>query len=156
MFFTKKNLKKLENKYGGHVTNKIIGADYVLDDMELTYNFGSQYSAGSTFIKVTNLPKRPITLEVSPKNKIIFLIKNNNFDELYNHKCVVQNDYDFLNNQIKEILIDAKKCDINLTINQYEFNLRTVCSPLYIKKIEKCVNLLLKIKERIRDYESKL
>ena len=51
MFVLKKKLKRLQKKFGGKVTSNIFGVDYILDDIELTYNIGSQDARGSTSIK---------------------------------------------------------------------------------------------------------
>ena len=149
----KQKLKYLEKQFGGKVNSKIFGADYILDDIELKYNFGSQYSGGSTEIKVKNKSQRPITVSLAPKIKWLFGKKENKFDELYEYKYVTHNRFDILTNDMKQFLVDWKKYDIHLSVSKNEFCFTTSLSPFYINRIERCMKFVLLVRERIKEYE---
>ena len=152
-FALRKRLKRLEKRFGGNVTSDLFRPAYILEDIKLIYNYGSQYIQGVTTIKVITKPKKPITLEISPKMSL-FKIKGETFEELYDCKCIVQDGFPLLTDDLKCFLAANVDCCINLSINPNEFILTTENSPFYIKKIESCMELLLKIKKRINEYES--
>ncbi len=152
IFVIKNNLGKLVKRFGGKVTSKIFGADYILNDMELTYNFGTQNSSGVTNIKVINKPKKPLKLSISPKLWFSFSAPKT-FEEIYDYKCSNNENCNILTDDLKQFLVKNKNCIITLTVNQGEFCLSTRLSPIFISKIEKCMEFLLLIRERINEYE---
>ena len=146
-------LKRLERRFGGKVTANLFRPAYILEDIELLYDFGSQFNPGNTRIRVLDKPKKPITFELSPKG-YLFKRKGSTFEELYDVNCVVQSGFPFLTDDLKDFLAANANCGMNLVINQNDFILSTDNSPFYIKKIESCIELLLKIRNRIKAYES--
>ena len=153
IFVLKNNLKKLVKRFGGKVTPKIFGADYILNDMELTYNFGTQYSSGVTKINVVNKPKKPLKLSISPKLWFSFTAPKT-FEEIYDYKCSTNEKFNILTDDLKQLLVNNKNCIITLTVNQSEFYLSTRLSPIFISRIEKCMEFLLLIRERIGSVKS--
>lgn len=151
-FVLKYKLRQLVKRFGGEVTSKIFGADYVLDDMELTYNLGTQYSSGATNIKVINKPKRSVKLSISPKLRLSFVAPKT-FEEIYDYKCNTNGNFNILTDDLKQFLVNNKNCGISLTVSPNEFYLRTRLSPIFINKIEKCMEFLLLIRERIKEYD---
>lgn len=148
----KRKLKRLTERFGGEVSSKIIGVDYTFDDIELTYQFGNEYSYGTTDIYVTTKPKKPIKLSISPKLNFTF-VDINKFEEIYEYKCITNGNFQILNDELKLFLVKNKKCNIYLTINKDKFHLNTNISPFFIHRIEKCVEFLLLVRDRIKKYE---
>jgi len=150
MILIKKKLKQLENKFGGKVTSNIFGADYLLDDMELKYNLGSQYALGSTEIKVKNKPKKTINIILEPK---LFSKRGIKFEELYEYRCISQDNFDILTNDMKQFLVDSEQYFIRLMVNNNEFWFKTRLSPIYINEIVQCMEFLLLIRKRIKEHD---
>ncbi len=153
IFLFKRNLRRLTKKFGGEVTSKIFGTYYRLEDIDLSYTFGSQSTTGYTSMNVKTLPTILNDIEISPKNTFFKKPKNNDFEELYIYKNANHKNPEFLTNEIKNYLVEAKKCDISLVINKDLFKLTTGNSPFYITKIEQCLSILLKTKKRVNEYE---
>ncbi len=54
-----------------------------VEDIELSYTFGSQSTTGYTSMNVKTLPTKLNNVEISPKNTFFKKTKNNDFEELY-------------------------------------------------------------------------
>ena len=151
-FFIKIRLRELETKYGGKVRWHPVGPDFTSDEIELSLYFGR--SGSSKTVNVKQQPKKHVWLELKPLNSLYLNQKSNHnsFDELYSCIVHVPKDFEILTQEIKAFIAETSMGYLSLHINQYEFFLRT--TSIRIRDIENCLQLLIMVKNRIKEYES--